>query len=447
MLTLAAQFQRTSTVTYSDRADFAVDLSAVAAEPRVAQLDDPPACRPNLVMYWGQNSWGGQHLDDPPNWEKDIDYYCQDDTVDVIIASFLINYNLGGIPGTNFANHCNETFPNTQLHHCASITDGIRYCQKRGKKILLSLGGAEGRYGFPDDKSAVEFARVIHNLYLGGKSDLRPFDDVVLDGIDLDLEHGGPTGVTAFVTELRRLSVVSNSPRRLIISAAPQCEYPDANLGRPLEEADIDMVLVQFYNNWCGLMNFDNIWAWNYPVWHKLIGRMVNKNAKIYIGAPSAPAAGRGFVNLTRLTQIYRNISSTYDSVGGMMLWDVSNGWNNYDDIATIDGPVARRAGGKSLNFAQATGRWLHRQSKCPGNVSIDEAVSAGGSATVTIPSTNTSKAGAESTSDTPGEEDRRPVSRPIRNSPPRLSRPEFDADEFISFAEFDDPHEFDSGF
>ncbi|KAJ1911032.1 Chitinase 2, partial [Tieghemiomyces parasiticus] len=86
LLTLAAQSQRTSTVSYPDRADFAVDLSAVATEPRVAQLDDPPACRPNLVMYWGQNSWGGQHLDDPANWEKDIDYYCQDDTVDVIIA-------------------------------------------------------------------------------------------------------------------------------------------------------------------------------------------------------------------------------------------------------------------------------------------------------------------------------------------------------------------------
>ncbi|KAJ1928982.1 Chitinase 2 [Tieghemiomyces parasiticus] len=412
-------------------ATFVVDPtsgSALSVIPRAEPVpDDSLRSRPNLVMYWGQNSWGGQHLDDPDNWEKDIDYYCQDDTVDVIIASFLINYNLGGIPGTNFANHCNETFPNTQLHHCASITDGIRYCQKRGKKILLSLGGAEGRYGFPDDKSAVEFARVIHNLYLGGKSDLRPFDDVVLDGIDLDLEHGGPTGVTAFVTELRRLSVVSNSPRRLIISAAPQCEYPDANLGRPLEEADIDMVLVQFYNNWCGLMNFDNIWAWNYPVWHKLIGRMVNKNAKIYIGAPSAPAAGRGFVNLTRLTQIYRNISSTYDSVGGMMLWDVSNGWNNYDDIATIDGPVGTFQGGKPLNFAQATGRWLHSLIKSPTHVSVSVAPSADSDTTVTGPPTNTATESSEDAHIAAGGEIKRSAFRVGRNPQLRAARPRSD--------------------
>ncbi|RKP38481.1 glycoside hydrolase superfamily, partial [Dimargaris cristalligena] len=183
----------------------------------------------NLVVYWGQNPWGGQHLEDPANWEQNIDYYCQDETVDIIIASFLVNYNLGRIPDTNFANHCNTTFPGTHLHYCASIANGIRYCQRRGKKVLLSLGGAEGSYGFQDDQSAIQFARLLWDMFLGGNHPMRPFGEVVLDGIDLDLEHGGPTGVTAFSRELRRL-YQSTRYRKYLLTAAPQCEFPDSNL-------------------------------------------------------------------------------------------------------------------------------------------------------------------------------------------------------------------------
>ncbi|KAJ1979282.1 Chitinase 2 [Dimargaris xerosporica] len=324
----------------------------------------------NLAMYWGQNPWGGRHLEDSANWEQNIDYYCQDDTIDVLMVSFLVDYNLGSLPGLNFANHCNTTFPNTGLHHCPKIGSGIKKCQSRGKKVLLSLGGAEGRYGFQSDDQGRKFAQVIWDMFLGGDHEYRPFDDAVLDGVDLDLEHGGPTGVTAFITELRRL-YKSDSSKKYLVAGAPQCEFPDAQLGQPLEEAWFDMVFIQFYNNWCGLINFDNIWAWNYDKWDALAKRMVNADVKMYLGAPASPDAGRGYVDMNRLTHIYQNVSSTYKTLGGIMMWDTSNAWQNFN----VSGTGANRNIGASdedggnqssrQNYAQAVGQWLHQKREC----------------------------------------------------------------------------------
>ena len=70
----------------------------------------------------------------------------------------------------------------------------IKTCQKKGKTILLSLGGAAGAYGFANDKDAVAFADTLWATFGGGKSESRPFGDAVVDGFDLDIEGGGSTG-------------------------------------------------------------------------------------------------------------------------------------------------------------------------------------------------------------------------------------------------------------
>lgn len=58
-------------------------------------------------------------------------------------------------------------------------------------------------------------------MFLGGKSDHRPFDDVILDGVDLDIELGPQLYYTEFVNKLE--SIWRTSGRRYIMSAAPQC--------------------------------------------------------------------------------------------------------------------------------------------------------------------------------------------------------------------------------
>lgn len=95
-----------------------------------------------------------------------------------------------------------RTFFNKHVFLLLQIID-IKTCQNSGVKVLLSLGGAAGSYGFSSDSEGQTFAETIWNLFGGGTSDTRPFDDAVIDGIDLDIEGGLSTGYAAFVTALR----------------------------------------------------------------------------------------------------------------------------------------------------------------------------------------------------------------------------------------------------
>ena len=51
---------------------------------------------------------------------------------------------------------------------CPAIADGIKACQARGKKVILSLGGAAGLYGFASDAEAAGFAKILWQMFLGG---------------------------------------------------------------------------------------------------------------------------------------------------------------------------------------------------------------------------------------------------------------------------------------
>ncbi len=39
---------------------------------------------------------------------------------------------------------------------------------EKGKKVMLSLGGAAGSYGFPDDPTAQKFAHTLWNMFFAG---------------------------------------------------------------------------------------------------------------------------------------------------------------------------------------------------------------------------------------------------------------------------------------
>ncbi|KAG6848623.1 Chitinase 1 [Blastosporella zonata] len=133
----------------------------------------------------------------------------------------------------------------------------IKACQAKGKIITLSLGGATGDSTFTSNAQGEQFADTIWNLFLGGSSSTRPFGTAVLDGIDLDIEGGGSTvGFAAFVNRIR--SHANGASKKYYVTAAPQCVFPDANLGPILNSVAFDAVYVQFYNNYCGVQNYDN---------------------------------------------------------------------------------------------------------------------------------------------------------------------------------------------
>ncbi|KAJ2615668.1 Chitinase 2, partial [Coemansia sp. RSA 1365] len=268
-------------------------------------------CNSNYVSYYGQNSASNQ---------KSLGEYCKDATEDLIVLAFM-----NGFPNIllNFANACETTFDGSSLLHCPNMAEDIKYCQSQGKAVVLSMGGASGAYGFGSESDGTQFADTVWNMFLKGNSTQRPFDDAVLDGIDLDIEGGGGTGYVSFIEQLRS-HYNSDTSKKYYIAAAPQCPYPDAYLESTLNSAWFDMVYVQFYNNYCGLNAYPD--QFNFEDWDNWAKKnSINKDVKVYIGAPGSPsAASSGYVDGSTLTSIYKEVRSKYSSLGGIMTWDVS---------------------------------------------------------------------------------------------------------------------------
>jgi chitinase len=206
------------------------------------------------MIYWGQNQGGNA---------GSLASYC-DSRYDVIAVAFLNNFPMpSGGNELNLANHCWETFSPALPHllRCPAIGADIKTCQSRQKKLVLSMGGAIGEYGFNSKAQAEATADAIWNRYLGGSDPYRPFGDAKLDGVDLDIENRKPQFYLDFVRRMRALYATDPS-RKYLMVAAPQCPFADVSLGpdgagwdgtplsnTPLGGGWFDIVAVQFYNN------------------------------------------------------------------------------------------------------------------------------------------------------------------------------------------------------
>ncbi|KAH9937421.1 class III chitinase [Fomitopsis serialis] len=330
--------------------------------------------RDNNLRYWGQDSYGATHSD-YVNFQQPISYYCQDDAIDVIPIAFVNDFfGTGNYPVLNLANTCNTTnaeyFNGTNLLDCSFLASDIEYCQNQGKAVTISLGGGGASVGFTDDSEAESFADQIWNLFLGGSSDYRPFGSVVLDGVDLDIEGGSETGYAAFNTQLR--THFTSADKSYYISGAPQCEYPDEYLGNALNSSWFDMVYVQFYNNPCGLQNFDEASGWDYGIWDIWAQQTsLNPNVKIFVGAPaSTTAAGTGYQTPDALAEYAVTTRNSFPSFGGVMMWDASQAYqNDRYDLAIKKALVA--AGGTGFTYPPCDAEEWQSGANYPGGTNV----------------------------------------------------------------------------
>ncbi|KAI1179047.1 carbohydrate-binding module family 1 protein [Nemania sp. FL0916] len=285
----------------------------------------------NIAVYWGQNSANGATT------QGRLKTYCTNNGINIINISFLIGIKT---PSTNFASASNDctAISGTQLLKCPEIEEDITYCQGQGKTILLSIGGAtysEG--GFSDSASATAAAQNVWNLFgTNTAAANRPFGSAVVDGFDFDFESTTQNFVP-FASTLRSL-MDGDGSKKFYLSAAPQCVYPDAAMNDMLNGAiSFDWVNIQFYNNFCGVINFSNPNAWNFNVWDTWAKQTSkNKNVKVLIGVPANTGAGGGYVPASTLGSIIADTKSKYSSFGGIMMWDMSQLFQNNGFLASV---------------------------------------------------------------------------------------------------------------
>lgn len=258
-----------------------------------------------IAIYWGQNGNEGT-----------LTETCASGNYKFVNLAFLATFGNGQTPMINLAGHCDP-----YSNGCTNLSSEIKSCQANGIKVILSIGGAAGSYSITSTADARQVATYLWNNFLGGKSSTRPLGDAVLDGIDFDIEGGA----SPYWADLARfLSGYSTKGKKVYLTAAPQCPYPDAYVGGALQTGLFDYVWVQFYNNPpCqyspgSITDLEDAWK----QWTSI------KAGKIFLGLPAAPdAAGSGFVPVSDLTSKVLPVIKGSDMYGGVMLWS-----KYYDD-------------------------------------------------------------------------------------------------------------------
>ncbi|GLJ20984.1 hypothetical protein SUGI_0383520 [Cryptomeria japonica] len=229
----------------------------------------------NISIYWGQNGF-----------EATLASTCASGNFEIVMLVFLSEFGNGRTPVLNLVGHCDPPSGT-----CKSLSANIESCQSSGVK----------------------------NNYLGGNSGSGPLRATILDGIDFDIE-----ATTEHWDDLAKaVSALSTSSKKVYLSAAPQCPYPDNHLGVALQTGLFNYVWIQSYNNppchysnddATNLVNAWSLWTTSVPT---------TQTRSFYLGLPTAPAAAPsgGYIEPNILiSQVLPQIKGS-SAYGGVMLW------------------------------------------------------------------------------------------------------------------------------
>ncbi|OEL18307.1 Acidic endochitinase [Dichanthelium oligosanthes] len=259
-----------------------------------------------IAVYWGQN-----------DGEASLSETCASGNYKFVILAFVYKFGKGQTPQLDLASHCDPSSGG-----CKGLSKDIHSCQRRGIKVLLSIGGGDGSYGLNSDGDARDVAAYLWNSYLGGTSSSRPLGDAVLDGIDFDIELGGAKYWDRLARDLKNMGKKQGG-KAVLLSAAPQCPFPDEWDGGAINTGLFDFVWVQFYNNpECQFSSGRGAFLDAWKRWESVPA------GKIFLGLPaSKDAAGTGFVPAGELNSHVLPLIRGSPKYGGVMLWS-----KYYDD-------------------------------------------------------------------------------------------------------------------
>jgi chitinase len=305
------------------------------------------------VVYWGQD-----------DSERSLGSYCASgEGIDVIVLAFLSTFGNGNTPSGSFGNECNVD--SSGNGSCNTLKADIDTCKGNGIKILISAGGAGANYDLSSNGDADGVAWSLWNEWAApGAVDStapRPIGDSFVDGWDFDVEdnpNNSDNYLGELVTKLR--SNFANDPSNTyVISGAPQCPWPEVNMGTAITNAQFDWLFIQFYNNdECSAYQlFQNDGgSFNYDGWVGFVSGTASANAKLFIGLPASTDGATGdssgqkyYVSPTNLVQLVSEYSS-HAQFGGIMLWDAGN-----SDTVNENG----------CNYAQVVNRVLTTGAAC----------------------------------------------------------------------------------
>jgi chitinase len=129
------------------------------------------------------------------------------------------------------------------------------------------------------------------------------------------------------------------------LSVTPQCPYPDIYTNDILAGIDLDYVMVQFYNNVCGVSSFvpgaSTQKDFTFPIWDSWTRISKNPNTRILLGILGNNGSGAGYVSGFQLSSAI-SFCKAFSSFGGVMIWDMSQVYNNLGFLSAVASDLGR---------------------------------------------------------------------------------------------------------
>ncbi|TKY45966.1 Acidic endochitinase [Spatholobus suberectus] len=262
-----------------------------------------------ISVYWGQRSQAS---------EGTLQTLCSTGKYNIVILETLLVYDDGRTPVLNLADHCG-----TPEYPCSRLQPQIEYCQQNKIKVFLSIGSvttltARNRHSMSNPTSAEHLAKYLLENFLSGQHG--PLGSVSLDGIDI---ISVPDGNNIKWPELVKAINASTTARKIYLSAAPQCVYPDHFLGTAINTGLFDYLWVLFfYQNPCIYSNGNPsnlLSAWD--TWTSSV-----PNSSIFLGLVASNEIA-GYIPPEALISEVLPVAKQASNYGGVMIW------NRYFDI------------------------------------------------------------------------------------------------------------------
>jgi|UniRef100_A0A0E0FT64 chitinase len=272
--------------------------SCLAAAPATAQQSSSIG---DTVVFWGRNKAEGS-----------LREACDTGLYNTVIISFLSAFGRGSYK------------LDLSGHPVVPVGGDIKYCQSKGKTVLLAIGGQGGEYYLPSSQAAADLDDYLWNAFLGGGRSgvARPFGDAVVNGIDFFIDQGA----TEHYDELARL-LHGHSNGGVMLTATARCVFPDQRLQAALATGLFSRIHVKLFNDgrctWGRRESLEK-WAAAYP------------DSRIFVGIVASPDADRdAYMSHKDLYFDVLQFINKLPNYGGIMVWnrywDKKTGYINGD--------------------------------------------------------------------------------------------------------------------
>ncbi|XP_054824775.1 acidic endochitinase-like [Prosopis cineraria] len=261
-----------------------------------------------VSVYWGQNTAEGT-----------LKEACDTDNYNIVILQSLLLYDDASTPYLNFAGHCGGAHD-----PCTKLESEIKHCQSKGIKVFLSIGGiiippsSSHHYVIASlEDVAYKVAEYLRDNFLSGQ--FGPLGSVALDGIDI---ISVAEGRNIHWDDLVKAILHVSHERKVLISAAPQCVYPDYFLDKLIKTGLVDYLWVQFYHNSpCEYSNGNSVNL--FRAWEEWSLSVEAHNMFVFLGAPASPnAVSSGYIPPEVLKSDVLPTVKKSSNFGGVMVFN-----------------------------------------------------------------------------------------------------------------------------